>query len=372
MDSGVLLEWRVSPGDRVKRGEIVAVVDTSKAEIEIEVFEDGVVDELLVPAGERVAVGTPIAKIAAAGQEAPAVAPPPPAAPRAAAGNGRPAEPRPDTRQRVSPVARRMALSLGVDLKRMEGTGPRGAICKADVERAARPAAQTAPAPHGAQRQATMRATIARLMARSKREVPHYYLSERIDLAAPLAELERRNRELPVAERLLPVALLLKATALAAREVPALNGFWEDGGFRAASGVHLGFAVSIRGGGLVAPAIHDTDSKTLDELMRSIRDLVRRTRAGTLRASEMSDPTLTVTNLGERGAEEAYGVIYPPQVALLSFGRITERPWAAGGMLAARPVTAMTLSCDHRASDGAVGSRFLAAVARHLGTPGEL
>ena len=405
MDSGVLLEWLVKPGDAVKRGDIVAVVDTSKAEIEIEVFEDGVVEELLVPVGERAPVGTPIAMIVTGAPAQPAAAtavavaagpggngataaaaeavtelpaPPPPAPVR-------PPAVEPEHRRRISPVARRTAAVLGVDLESLEGTGPRGAVTKADVERtaAAQPTTPTAPPPApvvpappaatpAADRQAAMRDAIAQLMARSKREVPHYYLAEDVDLSAALAFLERRNLELPVAERLLPAVLIAKATAVALYQVPDLNGFWTDEGFQPGTGVHLGFAVSLRGGGLIAPAIHDADALSLDKLMTSIRDLVRRARAGTLRASEMSDPTVTLTSLGERGAQAVYGVIYPPQVALVGFGRIAERPWAAGGMLAARPVTTVTLSGDHRASDGATGGRLLTAIARNLQTPEQL
>jgi pyruvate dehydrogenase E2 component (dihydrolipoamide acetyltransferase) len=373
MDSGILLEWRVHAGDEVKRGDIVAVVDTRKAEIEVEVFEDGVVAALLVPEGVRVPVGTPIARIDASP-------------------NGRPPahpEPSPEHRRRVSPVARRTAAELGVDLELVPGTGPRGAVTKADVERAAgattppppaapEPVAQpeAAPRPQAGpatiDRAAEMRAAIAQLMARSKREVPHYYLAEDVELSTALAFLERRNLELSVEERLLPAVMLVKATALAVREVPELNGFWTADGFQPGSGVHLGFAVALRGGGLIAPAIHDADEKPLTDLMGAIRDLVRRARAGSLRASEMSDPTITVTNLGERGARAVYGVIYPPQVALVGFGRITERPWAEGGMLAARPVTSVTLAADHRQSDGATGGRLLAAIAKNLQRPEEL
>jgi pyruvate dehydrogenase E2 component (dihydrolipoamide acetyltransferase) len=386
MDSGILLEWRVRPGDRVRRGDIVAVVDTSKAEIEIETFEDGVVDELVAGIGERIPVGGLLARIRSEASVA---------APAQLSGNGRVAAPAPVAaaepvasapspaaepaggRRRVSPVARRTAAVLGVDLGSVAGTGPRGAITKADVERAAEtrvaaPAAAPAPAPTASGRQAAMRAAIAQLMARSKREVPHYYLAEDVDLSAALAFLERRNLELPIAGRILPAALLVKATAVALREVPELNGFWTDGAFHAGSGVHTGFAVSLRGGGLVAPAIHHADTRSLEELMAAIRDLVKRTRAGTLRASEMSDPTITVTSLGERGAQAVYGVIYPPQVALVGFGRIAERPWAENGMVGVRRTVTVTLSGDHRASDGATGGRFLTALARHLQRPEEL
>ena len=209
-------------------------------------------------------------------------------------------------------------------------------------------------------------------MARSKREIPHYYLTATIDLARALAWMRERNRDLPVTERLVPAALLLKATALAAASNPALNGFWVDDGFRPGAGIHLGVAVSLRGGGLVAPALHDADKQSVVELMAGMRDLVTRARAGRLRGSELSDPTLTVTNLGEQGVESVHGVIYPPQVALVGFGRVAERPWAVDGLLGVRPLTVATLAADHRATDGFTGGRFLAAVDERLQHPEDL
>ncbi|HSC64627.1 MAG TPA: 2-oxo acid dehydrogenase subunit E2, partial [Caldimonas sp.] len=204
------------------------------------------------------------------------------------------------------------------------------------------------------------------LMARSKREVPHYYLRSAIELSEPLARLRAANAARPVAERVLPAALLLHAVARAAHEVPEVNGFWIDGEHRRSEAVHLGVAISQRGGGLIAPAIHDADRKDLEELMRDLRDLVARARRGGLRSSEMADPTITVTNLGDQGVDEVLGVIYPPQVALVGFGRIQDRPWAVDGMLGVRPVVTATLSADHRASTGAEGARFLTALERHL------
>jgi pyruvate dehydrogenase E2 component (dihydrolipoamide acetyltransferase) len=186
-----------------------------------------------------------------------------------------------------------------------------------------------------------------------------------------LAWLREVNDRRTVSERLLPAALLLKATAKAAREFTALNGFWEDG-FRPSAAVHLGVAVSLRGGGLVAPAIHDADQLALGDLMGTLRDLVARSRKGQLRSSEMADPTITVTNLGDQGVDEVHGVIYPPQVALVGFGRIAERPWARDGLIGARPLVRATLAGDHRASDGLVGARFLATIDRLLQTPEEL
>jgi pyruvate dehydrogenase E2 component (dihydrolipoamide acetyltransferase) len=217
-----------------------------------------------------------------------------------------------------------------------------------------------------------MHAAIANLMARSKREVPHYYLSQEIDLEAALAWLEAANLERPMERRLLPAALLIKAVALAARSVPEMNGLWVTDHFELSEAVHPGVAVSLREGGLVAPAIHDAASKTLDELMAALRDLVARARSGVLHRAEMTESTITISNLGEQGADEVFGVIYPPQVALVGFGRIATRPWASGDMLGARRTVRASLSADHRVSDGHRGGRFLAAIDRLLQQPDKL
>jgi pyruvate dehydrogenase E2 component (dihydrolipoamide acetyltransferase) len=374
MEFGTLLEWYVKPGDAVKRGDIVALVDTDKAEIEVEIFEDGAIDELLVAPGTKVPVGTALATTRPIGAEAvPAGRAPPPApAPRPA-----PVPPAPrEHRRRVSPLARREAQALGVDLDAVSGTGPDGAIGRADVERAAAggapaptPAPAAAPTPEPADRQAAMRQAIAALMSRSKREIPHYYLELQIDMSRALEWLHEENLRRPVQERLLPSVLLLAAASRAAAEMPELNGFWLDDAFQPAPAVHLGVAVAMRGGGLLAPALHDADRKSLDKIMSGVRDLVNRARTGRLRSSEMSDPTLTVTNLGERGVDLVHGVIYPPQVALVGFGGIRERPWAADGMLGVRPVVTATLAADHRASDGHTGGRFLTLIDHQLQKP---
>lgn len=265
----------------------------------------------------------------------------------------------------------------------MTGSGPGGAIGVEDIRRAAatappaeaaRPPTETArpPTETVAERQDQLRATIAARMARSKREIPHYYLTETVELGAAMAWLRERNRSLPVPQRMVPAALLLKAAALAAAAVPELNGFWRDDRFVPGPGVHLGVAVSLRGGGLVAPAIHHADQRDLPELMAALKDLVTRTRAGRLRGGELSDPTITVSNLGEQGAESILGVIYPPQVALVGFGRITDRPWAVDGLIGVRPTVMVSLSADHRATDGATGARYLRTVANLLHRPEEL
>jgi pyruvate dehydrogenase E2 component (dihydrolipoamide acetyltransferase) len=209
-------------------------------------------------------------------------------------------------------------------------------------------------------------------MAKSKREIPHYYLHQPIDLEPALRWLEDRNLERPLPERVLPAILLLRASVLALQDVPELNGFWRDDRFEPAERIHLGLGISLRQGGLIAPAILDAQEKDLTGLMAAVRDLVARTRTLQLRSSEMSEATVTVTALGDQGVESVYGVIYPPQVALVGFGRIVERPWARDGMLAVRRVVQATLAADHRASDGHTGGLFLAALDRHLQHPEEL
>jgi pyruvate dehydrogenase E2 component (dihydrolipoamide acetyltransferase) len=217
-----------------------------------------------------------------------------------------------------------------------------------------------------------MRRATGALMARSKQQIPHYYLGTHIDLGHALRWMEEANLERSVAQRLIPAALLLKAVGRAARDVPQMNGFCVDDEFRTVDGVHVGVATSLRGGGLIAPAIHDVDQKSLDQLMEDLRDVVERARTGTLRSSQMSDPTITITNLGDQGVETVFGVIYAPQVALVGFGRVIERPWAENGLLGVRRVVHATLSADHRVSDGHIGGRFLSAISNYLQEPASL
>jgi pyruvate dehydrogenase E2 component (dihydrolipoamide acetyltransferase) len=370
-----LVEWLKRPGDRVKRGDIVAVVETQKGAIEVDIFEEGVIERWLVEPGTTVPVGTPLALIAgaepatvAAAAEVPAVvmSTPAPAAPPLVSPL---LEPRTGVaRRRVSPAARRLAAERGIALDGLIGSGSEGAILYADVERAAS-LRQAAPKRLDL---AEMRRAIAAAMARSKREIPHYYLSTTIELTQCLAWLEATNATRPPAQRLLLAALLLKAVAQALGEAPEFNGFFTAEGFQPGAGVHVGTAIAIRGGGLVAPAIRDADQLSLEKLMARLRDLVARARSGALRSSELSDPTITVTNLGERSVETVFGVIYPPQVALVGFGMPVGRPWVAGGQVVARRVMTATLAADHRASDGHRGALFLADIDRRLQSPEKL
>ncbi|MCV2394236.1 2-oxo acid dehydrogenase subunit E2 [Actinotalea sp. M2MS4P-6] len=441
MDEGTVVAWRVAVGDHVDKGDIVAEVDTDKSVIEVETFTSGVVTELLVPEGDRVPVGTPLATISAE-KKAPArrrtgveqrtgrktAASRPPRAPAPAdepapvnvaarsrapgpAPRARPSRAPAGTRVASSPLARRHAEALGIDLATVPGTGPGGAVTTVDVEHfaAARSAAATEPTRtavpitvpvtvpaaarptkrtptsgepgtgatpvtplSGAERQAALRRAVAAAMARSKREIPHFYLATDIDLHRATTWLDEHNASVPVTDRVLLAALQLKAVALALREVPELNGHWLDDALRPAENVHLGVAIALRGGGLVAPAIHDADRLSVTELMAALHDLVGRARAGRIRSSEMSDPTATVTNLGDQGVDAVQPVINPPQVAMVGFGRVRDRAWAVDGMLTVRPVTTASLAADHRVTDGHRGAALLAAIDRLLQQPDRL
>ena len=491
MDVGTIVEWLVKPGDPVHRGQIVAVVDTAKAAIEIEAFEEGVLEEILVGVGVQVPVGTPLAVIgtsdlagaerparAGAGAEAVGAVAPAGAATRGAARQGErvvPAHPRatppirhlahqlgvdldeiagsgpdgrithddllhatpsPDLRQdrghfdarnldqpldsrpkpaasprgvgrlRVSPRARRLAAERGIDVGELAGSGA-GVIVGADLDHVTpekgsgsgaaatppsgasggaggggggtgatpsqRAARQPASAPTASpDPKAAMRTAIANLMSRSNAEIPHYYVSHTMDVSSALAWLESHNAELPAARRVLPAALFLRATVLAAREVPDLNAHWIDGALVRSERVDLGVAVATRGGGLVTPALPDVGEMPIDELMAALVDLVGRARRGKLRQSQMAGASITVSSLGETGPDALFGVIFPPQVALVGVGGIIDRPWAVAGMLAVRPTVTITLAADHRASDGRTASAFLATFDRALQNPEEL
>lgn len=373
MEAGTLVEWLVKPGDTVKRGDIVAVVETQKGAIEIEIFDAGVVDRQLIEPGATVPVGTPLALIRAEGEPsqppqieepAAAAAAPPPAPSPIARPVARPAA----GQLRISPAARRLATERGVDLTQLKGTGPDGAIVLADVEATAPPPASRPAGFDFTQ----MRSAIAAAMSRSKREIPHYYLSDTVDIQAAVDWVARVNAERPPDRRLLLGALYVKAVAIAAGAYPEFNGAFQDGVFRPAPAAHVGLAIAIRGGGLVAPAIHGAGDLDLDTLMAQMRDLVGRVRLGRFRSSEIADPTITVSSLGDRGVEALYGVIYPPQVAIVGVGKVVERPWITAGAVSPRQVVTLTLAADHRVSDGHRGALFLAEIGRRLQDPESL
>ena len=369
MEEGTVVQWNVAPGDAVKRGQVVAVVETDKGAIDVEIFEDGVVRELVVQAGTKVPVGTVLARLETAGQSAPATpAPGPAVAAQGAAG----------PRAKISPAARVRARELGVEVASLTGTGPGGAITIEDVEKAKRPAQPSREPPaakageHDMAQAGGMRAAIATAMSRSKREIPHYYLSLTKDVTGAVDWLAARNASVPVTERLLFTALLIKAVALTCRDVQGFSGFYRDGRYEPGPSVHVGVAVALRGGGLVAPAIMDTADKPLSGLMEEFRQLVMRARGGRLRASELAAPSIIVTSLGDADVDAVFPIIQPPQVAIVGSGAVSSRPWVVDGKVEPRQLIVLSLGADHRVTDGRLGAQFLAGVAERLAAPGKL
>lgn len=359
MEDATLVEWQKQVGDPVHRGDVIAVVETQKGAIEIESFEDGVLERYLVELGETVSVGAPLAYIGVAAQAqsehpVPGLVEPVPQSINKT------------TRLRITPAARRLAGEKGIDAASVIGSGPGGEIVRSDILVAAQ---QDCTKPDA---MSAMRAAIASAMTRSKREIPHYYLQETIDLTDALAWVTEHNARRTPTQRLLPGVLYLKAVAIAAGKYPEFNGHFRDGHFEPSQSVHVGMAIRIRNGGLVAPAIHNTDQLDLDALMTAARDLTERVRAGRFRASELADPTITVSSLGERGVECLYGVIYPPQVAIVGFGKPAQRPWIVQGRLAARDLVTVTLAADHRVSDGYRGGLLLRTIKTLLENPESL
>ncbi len=374
MEAGTLVAWKVQPGDAVKRGDIVALVETDKGIIDVEIFTTGTIEKLLVEPGTHVPVGTVLAQLS--GDEAPDVTPTPPAAsavepvvvPTAIA----PAAVQPPaSRQKISPAARVRAHALGLDLAALSGTGPGGVITLDDVAKAG-PAGAKQPEPPASDQAHDMRRIIAKAMSRSKREIPHYYLAAQCCFSSAQNWLDRHNSTVAIEQRLLPSALLLKAVALAARAMPEFNGFYRDDAFQPAASVHAGMAIAMRGGRLVAPAILDADRKPLPVIMSELRDLTIRVRSGHMRASELAMSTITITSLADEGVDLLVPAIYPPQVAIVGCGSIVERPWVVGGAVQPAPVMTITLAADHRVTDGRAGARFLRHVHDSLQSPEKL
>ena len=395
MDEGSVIEWLVGVGDRVERGQVVARVETEKSDIDIEIWHPGIVEEIIVPPNRTVAVGTVLMRLRSDGDVDGDVEPSPPHPPAGEQDRdpGRPPSPVPSRSPssepdrtapapppssggvvRASPLARRLAAERGIALADVVGSGPGGAVRARDLPPAgtvsAAPGSDQPEPPDRPDRADRMRSMIASRMTRSNREIPHYRLERDVDLEPLLRYLAALNEDRPVAERIVPAAAFVRAVAAAAARHPELNGTWTDGAFRPGDGVNLSMAVSLRTGGLVTPTIPHADQLSLEEMMEQVRTLTTEARSGSLRSQWIrDDSTITVTNLGERGADLVHGLISPPEVALVGFGRVLERPWVVDGVVVPRPIVTVTLGADHRATDGAVGSRFLATLARTLEEP---
>lgn len=398
MATGIVAQWLVKPGDRVKKGDIVASIDTMKGLIDMEVFDDGLIEKLLVPIGIDIKVGQPIAELRLLNEpvshmEYPVVGqqisiPKPltgnqddadtielPATghdvskldiPKVTAEKDKPGE------RRISPAARKKATDLSLDWRQVkEGSGPHGAVILEDIISLGK--SSVAASETGGQDSAQqMRAAIAAVVSRSKREIPHYYLQMDMQLNNALTYLDKYNQGRKARERILPTALVYCAIARAVSTFPRFNGFYQQELYHPKEAVHLGNAISLHGGGLVVAAIHQAQQLTPQQMMAKLTDQVIRAREGGLRISEMQDATITVSNLGDRGTDSMQSIIFPPQVAIIALGRQRIVPWVTDQQVNIANIVTISLAADHRVSDGHSGARLLNKINRLLQNPSSL
>jgi pyruvate dehydrogenase E2 component (dihydrolipoamide acetyltransferase) len=411
MTEGTLVKWRKKQGDKVESGDILAEVETDKATMEMEAFDDGILSQVYVEEGQKVSVGQRLALLLAPGEEPPADAggkTPAPASPRKREDAPQPtaaskAEPaggkRPDTksgpaasathpasgRVKSSPLARKLAAEKGIDLSGISGTGPGGRIVQRDVL-SARPGGasggqQTAgsaripatPAGEGDQRipLSGMRRTIADRLLASKTQIPHFYLSIEVD-AAELMKLRSEVNASAEKEGLAKLTVndfALKATIVAAQKVPKVNAAFDGDAVVQYANINLAVAVAVEDG-LVTPVIRDAQRKSLREISETVKDLANRARGKKLKPEEYQGGTITVSNLGSYGIDSFFAIINPPQAAILSIGAIVRKPVVnAAGEIVVGQRMSIGFSCDHRVVDGAIGAEYLGHLRQLIENP---
>ncbi|WP_053394587.1 dihydrolipoamide acetyltransferase family protein [Vibrio nereis] len=406
MRDGTLIEWQVKPGDHIEKGDTIAVIETSKGAIEMESYHSGTISELLVEPEIKLPVGSVMARMESdsplsesAIEEATSETVPltneqrqepelddtllPPYIPPKhlrSAPSSTEAISKSQSRLYASPAARKQAHQSGVDLSTLTGSGPNGTIVLRDLttQISSRPvepsktnasATPTSTATPSSSATSAMRQAISDAMTRSKQEIPHYYLALEINLTQAQNWLVEQNQQREPEQRLLLPAILITAIARQLAKHPQLNGFYQDGHFTPSADINIANTISLREGGLVTPAILNANQLTVAQTMDSLRDLTERARHGRLKSSEVSQGTITVTSIGERGADMITGVIYPPQVAIIGLGRLRKVPVVDGDAITVGDVMTVTLAADHRVSDGINGARFLHALAKQLQHP---
>ncbi|MBI2887384.1 MAG: 2-oxo acid dehydrogenase subunit E2 [Chloroflexi bacterium] len=407
MSEGTVAKWRKQVGDRLAKGDTLVEIETDKATMELEVFEPGVLGRILVPEGQMVPVGVPIALVLAAGEELPAeqaaptaptsaptaapAAAPPQATGLALAPDAPPeAQPPPAAgRVRASPLARRLAEEQGVDLSRVAGTGPDGRVTREDVEAfLQRPAAEQAPTPEVAPTPlpvaaaafpglveeeelvplSTMQRTIVARMLESKAASPHFYVTSEIDMAEAVAFRRSLNEALGEGQGATVNDLVVKAVALALRQHPDANAAYRDGQMVRFKHVHVGIAVAVPNG-LVVPVIRHADQKSLRQIASEARELVEKARNRRLTIQEMEGSTFSVTNLGMYGVDQFTGIINQPNAAILAVGAIVRKPVVKEEQIVISDRMRVTLSVDHRVFYGATAAEFLRDVKSILEHP---
>jgi len=391
MTEGKVIKWKKRPGDPVRKGEPIAEIETDKVNVDLEAEEAGVLAEILVDEGKTAPVGASIAVIGAPGQQArprpvpgapeqpapgPAAGPQPASAPPRTAPP--PSQPASGLSERVkaSPLARKLAAERGIDLAAMTGTGPDGRITKEDVEAliASRPAGRPGPpAAPGAEYDviplSRIRQTIARRMSESKQQAPHFYVTVEVGMDEALRARRQLNETLTEGQKVSVNDFVLKAAALALRKYPNLNSALVEGALRRYRRVNMAIAVALPEG-LIAPVIHDCDRLALPEIAARAKDVGDRARAGRLRPEDYEGGTFTVSNLGMFGDIDSFvAIINPPHTAILAVGRAMPSAVARNGRVEAATTMKLTLSADHRVTDGAEAAQYLGEVKRLLENP---
>jgi pyruvate dehydrogenase E2 component (dihydrolipoamide acetyltransferase) len=389
MEEGTVLKWLVEQGSAVKRGEPLVEIETDKANMTYEADTDGVLIELLAKEGDTLEVGQPIARIGAEGEAAEAPAAKGEAAAKQPVPEPEERKPQPQPvakpnggRVKASPIAKRIASEIGVELSQIEGTGPGGRIVRADVEAAQskpvpeqpEPATPPEPAPSsGAKGDVSiheptrLQRTVSRRMAEAKATVPDFSLELDVDMTLCIELRERLKAQTDRAPSFND--MVVKAAALALRDHPRVNGAYRDGKFEAYSRVNVGVAVAAQDA-LVVPVVHDADQKSLGEISRQALRLIERVRDGEITPPELSGGTFSVSNLGMFGIERFTAIVNPPQAAIMSVGALMKKPAVDDrGRVVARDLMTLTLICDHRILYGADGAKFLAQVRELLEQP---
>lgn len=402
MTKGKLVEWLVKVGDKVQHGDVIAVLETQKGAIDMEVYHDGIITELLVQPVNTVAVGTILARLAEENtdeqaalntlDQAPSInlEKPMVAASSVVAsvsstksssmGQQSNTEPVKTSSTTdffyASPIARKIAKTQQLDLSTLKGSGFNSAIILQDIENHIISPSAKNNRHSNEERLASMRSAIAAAMSKSKQAIPHFYLSLDIPLNKAQQWLQQVNQGKSPQEHVLLIALLLKATASTLKKYPQLNGFYANDGFVKASEINIANVISLRSGGVVVPAIANVDQLSVDEIMQAIRDITYRSRAiesgERLRSSELSGATITTTNMGERGVDSVFGIIYPPQVAIIGFGKVKKVPQVSADKISIGEQFTVCLSADHRVVDGMLAAKFLNVFAKKLQGPEQL
>jgi pyruvate dehydrogenase E2 component (dihydrolipoamide acetyltransferase) len=342
MDVGKLMEWKIKPGDTVIKGQSIATIETTKSTVEIESFRNGKVTELVGHPGDEIPVGHTIAKmdIEASTDDSSLKSV--------------------EKRIRLSPRARLLALENNVDLSKIKASREDGLIEIQDIEK-------FLSIPHQPPSQGrNLRLAIAKAMTRSKSEIPHYYLKSEFNLNHFMKWLDHKNLSTPPEDRTMVQSALLKAIVLSLKKCPQMNGTYMNGSFSPHQSIHLGVAISLKSEGVIVPAILEADKMSLNELNKSFQNLIVRTQKNELKNRELTEGTITVTNLGDLGSDEVFGIIFPPQVALLGLGKIHKKPVIEGDKIVSGFVINVTLSADHRVTDGLMGARFLSEIENNI------